>query len=167
MRRVVTGKYDPEALDKLKQDAGDPDTRIQALLTPDQTAAYPGYQQEENAFRARMQANSQVVELQYSLDLTAEQQDRAFAALYQTILDRISGKTKPTTTDQAELQVWRYDQHTKALETVLTPTQFESYRQQQAPAHKSPLRQDGRQWRLEVSQTGVKTVAGQHKGRLG
>jgi RNA polymerase sigma factor (sigma-70 family) len=49
MRQIYTGKHDKEALDKLEKDAGDPDTQIKALLTPEQTAAYPNYQQEESA----------------------------------------------------------------------------------------------------------------------
>jgi hypothetical protein len=132
MRRVYTGKYDKEGLDKLKQDAGDPDGQIKALLTPDQTAAYPNYQQEEHAHNARGSANVGMLQLRDAVDLTAEQEDRAFAALYQAALDRITGTAKPTTKDETEAQVWRLDQDTKALESVLTPTQFESYRQQQA-----------------------------------
>jgi hypothetical protein len=132
MRRIYTGKYDKEALDKLKKDVGDPDPQIKALLTPDQTAAYPNYQQEEHAHDARGAANNGMLQLRNAVDLTAEQEDRAFAALYQAALDRILGTTKPTTKDETEAEVWRLDQNTKALETVLTPTQFESYRQQQA-----------------------------------
>jgi hypothetical protein len=78
-----------------------------------------------------------MLQLQDTVDLTAEQQDRAFAALYQAGLDRLSGKTQPTTTDEVEVMMWRLDQETKALEPVLTPTQLEGYRQRQAAQAKT------------------------------
>jgi len=126
------GKYDQEALDKLKKDAGDPETQIQALLTPDQKAAYSNYQQEEAAHNARTAANFAILPLRDTLDLTTEQEDRAFAALYQVSFDQLSGKAKPPTTNEVERTLWDRDLRTKALEPILTPTQLESYRQQQA-----------------------------------
>ncbi len=131
-QQFFTGKYDKEELKKLEKEAGDPDTQIKALLTPDQTAAYPNYQQEENAHDARVMANFDLLPLQDTVELTTEQQNQAFAALYQVNFDRLSGKTKPTTTDETEVALWFLDQQTKALEPILTPTQLESYRQQQA-----------------------------------
>ena len=121
----------------MEKEGGDPDTQIKALLTPDQTAAYPNYQQEENAHNARATANLGMLQLRDTVNLTTEQQDRAFAALYQAALDRISGNTRPTTDDEAEVAVWRLDQETKALEPVLTPTQLERYHQQQATQAKA------------------------------
>ena len=131
------GKYDQEALDKLKKDAGDPETQIQALLTPDQKAAYSNYQQEEAAHNARTAANFAILPLRDTLDLTTEQEDRAFAALYQVSFDQLSGKAKPPTTNEVEAALWFLDQQTKALEPILTPTQLESYRQQQATEAKA------------------------------
>ena len=126
------GKYDKEALDKLKKDAGDPETQIQTLLTPDQKAAYSNYQQEEAAHNARISANFAILPLRDTLDLTTEQEDRAFAALYQVSFDQLSGKAKPPTTNEVEATLWDRDLRAKALEPILTPTQLESYRQQQA-----------------------------------
>jgi len=80
---------------RLSLEAGDPDTQIKVLLTPDQKAAYPNYQQEEAAYNARMAANSELLQLQVSLGLTPEQEDRAFAALYEVSLDQLTGKTLP------------------------------------------------------------------------
>jgi hypothetical protein len=132
MQQAFSGKFDKDELTRLGKDAGDPDMQIKALLTPDQKAAYPNYQQEEAAYNARMAANSELVQLQSSLDLTSEQEDRVFAALYEVSLNQLTGSSKPTTTNQAEAMQWALDQKTKALEPVLTPTQMESYRQQQA-----------------------------------
>jgi hypothetical protein len=133
MRQISAGKFDQEALDKLEKEAGDPETQIQALLTPDQTAAYPGYKKDEASFDARTAANVDMAQLRdTTLGLTSEQEDRAFAALYQVSFDRLSGKAKPPTTNEVEAALWDRDLRTKALEPILTPTQLESYRQQQA-----------------------------------
>ena len=48
-QQISAGKFDKEALDRLKKEAGDQDTQIQALLTPDQTAAYARYNKERTA----------------------------------------------------------------------------------------------------------------------
>jgi hypothetical protein len=131
------GKYDKEALDKLTKDAGDPEAQIQALLTPDQKAAYTNYQQEEAAHNARSSANFAILPLRDTLDLTAEQEDRAFAALYQVSFEQLSGKAKPPTTNEVESALWDRELRAKALEPILTPTQLESYRQQQATQAKA------------------------------
>ena len=126
------GKNGKEALDKVKKEAGDPETQIQALLTPDQKAAYSNYQQEEAARNARTSANFAILPLRDTLDLTTEQEDRAFAALYQVSFDQLSGKAKPPATNEVEAALWDRELRAKALEPILTPTQLESYRQQQA-----------------------------------
>ena len=126
------GKNGKEALDKVNKEAGDPETQIQALLTPDQKAAYSNYQQEEAARNARTSANFAILPLRDTLDLTTEQEDRAFAALYQVSFDQLSGKAKPPATNEVEAALWDRELRAKALEPILTPTQLESYRQQQA-----------------------------------
>jgi RNA polymerase sigma factor (sigma-70 family) len=127
-QQYTTGKIDKEEIARLKTGAGDPDTQIQALLTPDQQAAYASYKQEKNAQYARWAASASTADLQGNLNLTSEQADRAFAALYQVTLERIA-KAKAGAQDEAEGYArWR-DQQTKALESILTPAQLESYRQ--------------------------------------
>jgi hypothetical protein len=133
MRQISAGKFDREALDKLEADVGDPETQIQALLTPDQTAAYPGYKKDEASFNARSTANLDMVQLRdTTLGLTSEQEDRAFAALYQVSFDRLTGTIQPYVKGEVETLLWLMEQKAKALEPVLTPTQLESYRQAQA-----------------------------------
>ena len=53
-----------------------------------------------------MAANSELLQLQSTLDLTTEQEDRAFAALYEVSLNQLTGSTKPATTNQAEAMQW-------------------------------------------------------------
>ncbi len=132
MQRAFSGKFDKEEMTRLSKESGNPDEQIKALLTPEQKAAYKGYQQEEAAYNARAAANVEVMAMHSTLGLTSEQQDRAFAALYDVTLNQLTGDAKPTSTNMAEALEWQLDQKTKALEPVLTPTQMESYRQQQA-----------------------------------
>jgi hypothetical protein len=69
--------------------------------------------------------------------LDTEQEDRAFAALYRVSFDQLSGKAKPPTTNEVEVARWDRDLRSKALEPILTPTQLESHRQQQAAQAKA------------------------------
>jgi RNA polymerase sigma factor (sigma-70 family) len=132
MQQAFSGKFDKEELARLGKNAGNPDEQIKALLSPDQKAAYPNYQQEEAAHNARLAANSELMSLQTTVGLTAEQQDRAFAALYEANFNQATGNAKPPLGNQAQVMQWTLDQKAKALEPVLTPAQFASYQQQQA-----------------------------------
>jgi hypothetical protein len=131
MQQAFSGKFDKEELARLGKNAGNPDEQIKALLSPDQVAAYPNYQQEEAAYNARMAANGELMSLQ-ALGLTQDQQDRAFAALYQANFNQLTGSAKPPPGSQAEMMQWTLDQKAKALASVLTQPQMESYQQQQA-----------------------------------
>jgi hypothetical protein len=125
----TTGKIDKEELARLNKEAGDQDTQIQALLTPDQQAAYAGYRQDEAARFARWSASGTTAELQSNLSLTSEQADRAFAALYQVAREHCTRIDKSGATEREELFARWKDQQAKALESVLTPAQLASYRQ--------------------------------------
>lgn len=133
VQQVFSGKYDKAELTRLAKDGGNPEAQIKALLTPEQIAAYPSCQQEEAAHDARLAANTELLQMQSTLGLTSEQEDWAFAALYDLNFNQLTGNAKPpATTNMADAMQWTFDQKTKALESVLTPNQFESYRQQQA-----------------------------------
>jgi RNA polymerase sigma factor (sigma-70 family) len=131
MQQGMTGKINKDELEKMAKEAGNPDTQIQELLTADQKANYPAYQKEENAHTASAAANSELVQLQNSLDLAPEQLDPVFAALYQTSLDQIDGKVKPEGKSRTEIIQWTLDQKAKALEPLLTAPQLEKFRRQQ------------------------------------
>jgi hypothetical protein len=79
-----------------------------------------------------MAANNDLLQLRATLGLSSDQEDRAFAALYEVSFDQLTGKAIPSGTNQAEIMQWTLDQKAKALEPILTPTQQENYRQQQA-----------------------------------
>ena len=131
MQQAFSGKFDKEELARLRKNAGNPDEQIKMLLSLDQIAAYPNYQQEEAAYNARMAANSELMALQ-TLGLTQDQQDRAFASLYQVNFNQLTGSAKPPPGTQADVMQWTLDQKAKALESILTQPQLESYQQQQA-----------------------------------
>ena len=142
MQQGVSGKLDLKEIMRQAMEAGDPNEQIKALLTPDQRASFPAYRQEEAAYNASLAANQELVQMQSTLGLTSEQLDRVYAALYEVSLNQRTGSTGPPSTNQqtpddpvaaqAEaMQLWA-DQKTKALESVLTLTQLENYRKQQA-----------------------------------
>ena len=142
MQQGQSGKLDMKEIIRQAMEAGDPDEQIKALLTPDQRAAFPAYRQEEAAHNASLTANQELLNMQSTLGLTAEQTDRVYAALYEVSFNQLTGRTQPPSTNprvlddplaaQAEDMQWTLNQKTKALESVLTPTQLENYRQQQA-----------------------------------
>lgn len=132
MQQAFSGKFDKEELARLGKNAGNPDEQIKALLSPEQKAAYANYQQEEAAYNARLAANTELMSLQATVGLSPEQQDRAFAALYEATFNQLTGSAKPPSGNQADVMQWTLDQKAKALESVLTPAQLASYQQQQA-----------------------------------
>jgi RNA polymerase sigma factor (sigma-70 family) len=132
MQQAFSGKYDKEELARLGKEAGNPDEQIKALLTPDQQASFPAYQQEEAAHTASQSANTELLQMQSTLGLTAEQMDRVYAALYDVAFNQLTGSKKQNFANQGEAMQWALEQKTKALEPLLTETQLENYRQQQA-----------------------------------
>jgi RNA polymerase sigma factor (sigma-70 family) len=131
MQQAFSGNLDKEELTRLGQESGKQEAQIKALLTQDQQAAYQNYQHEEIAYNARLTVNAELLQL-HALDLTRDQQDRAFAALYDVTMNQFMGSAKLPLTNQSEAILWVLDQKAKALEPVLTPAQFKSYTQQQA-----------------------------------
>ena len=132
MQQAFSGKFDKEELMRLAKGAGNPDEQIKALLTPDQQAAFPTCQQEEAAHNASLAANFELLQMQSTLGLTAEQLDRVYAALYEVTFNQLTGSAKPNLASQADAMQWALDQKTKALEHLLTESQLDNYRQQQA-----------------------------------
>ena len=57
--------------------------------------------------------------------------------MYQVSYDRLTGTIQPYVKGEVETLLWLMEQKAKALEPVLTPTQLESYRQQQASQAKT------------------------------
>jgi hypothetical protein len=132
MQQAFSGKFDKEELARLAKEAGNVDVQIKALLTPDQQASFPAYQQEEAAHTASQSANTELLQMQSTLELTPEQMDQVYAALYELTFNQLTGSVKQKFANVGEEMQWALEQKTKALEPLLTETQLENYRQQQA-----------------------------------
>ena len=132
MQQAFSGKYDTNELARLAKSAGNQDEQIKALLTPDQLASFPAYQQEEAAHTASLAANQELLQMQSSLDLTQDQMDRVYAALYDLNFNQLTGSMKPSSANMADAMQWVLDQKAKALGPILTPNQLDQYRQQLA-----------------------------------
>jgi RNA polymerase sigma factor (sigma-70 family) len=138
MQQTFTGKFDKDKLFRMGKAAGDPDTQIKALLTPEQQADFPAYKQAEAANTAGLAANNELVQLKSTLNLTSDQLDPVYAALYNLNFDQLTGNAKPpaSVTGMSDAMQWTLDQKTAALEPLLTPAQLELYRQQQSSQSK-------------------------------
>ena len=132
----MADNYDGKERARLGKEAGSAEEEIKALLTPDQRAAYQSYHRDEVAQNARQVTTSEILRLENTLGLTPEQEDGAFAALYETNLGQMgAGATLPSppaSTNRTDALQWSLDMRAKALESVLTPEQLDKYRQQNA-----------------------------------
>jgi hypothetical protein len=128
-QQVFGGKYNRAEASKVVRNS---EGQIKALLTAEQQAEYASYQQEEAASSARLVAHAEMFQMQSTLGLTTEQQDRVFSALYEVSLNLLSGSPTQTFTNPVDQAQWAVGQKISALESVLTAEQLESYRQQQA-----------------------------------
>lgn len=129
-QKVLAGKMTREEMRRMQESTGNPEEQIKALLTPDQQADYQDYHQEENRSTARMAANAELLQLQSTLQLSEEQENQVFATIYDQTLSTMEGgaaQSVPAGADPAAILEWQMNQKAKALETVLTPEQLESY----------------------------------------
>lgn len=132
MKNAFGGRLDPERLARMTKEAGNPETEIQALLSLEQRAAYQTFKDEEAMNNARLVANAELLQMQTTLALSAEQQDRVFRALYDQTVAQMKGDTagaKPNSPGEAIDAM--LERKFRALEGVLTPAQMEAYRKQQ------------------------------------
>lgn len=131
-RQAFAGKFDKAELDQAGRDAGNVEEQLKALLTPEQLTHYATYQREEAEHTAGLAAQGELLQLQTSVGVTPEQQDRAYAALYEVTLQQLTGGMVPPPGTGTNMMQWLSDQKVRALEPVLTPVQLEGFRQQQA-----------------------------------
>ena len=132
VRQAFAGKFDKAELDQAGRDAGNVEEQLKALLTPEQLTHYATYQREEAEHTAGLAAQGELLQLQTSVGVTPEQQDRAYAALYEVTLQQLTGGMVPPPGTGTNMMQWLSDQKVRALEPVLTPVQLEGFRQQQA-----------------------------------
>ncbi|HEX3798076.1 MAG TPA: sigma-70 family RNA polymerase sigma factor [Verrucomicrobiae bacterium] len=143
----MSGKRTPEQLKAAMiaslQTFGNEEAEVKALLTPEQLAAYPDYQQSETMVAANNRANLEATMMTSDLNLSPEQQDKVNKALYQFGLDHTANQLasslvaqKPGNVADAmnslvEVQQQELADKLKVLGRILTPDQLQSYRQSQ------------------------------------
>jgi RNA polymerase sigma factor (sigma-70 family) len=130
MQQAFTGKFDKTELNRLGGNAGNTDEQIKELLTAEQQAAYPTYQKEEASHNASLAANHELLQLQSSLDLSANQLDGVYAALFEANVSQLTGGTQQNFANAAEALQWAADHKAAALAPLLTEAQMQNYRQQ-------------------------------------
>jgi Spy/CpxP family protein refolding chaperone len=77
-------------------------------------------------------ASAEMMQLQGSLGLTQEQQDKVFSALYQQSVDPVSGlvatQVEAAISDPAAALQQAFDRKVEALRPILTSEQLKTYR---------------------------------------
>jgi len=143
--KAVTGKMTPEQRQAMVAERSNPEDEIKSLLTPEQLAAYPEYQQAEKIAAADRSANAEASLIANQFDLSKEQQDQIRAALSQVNLNepasgpntkaisaaKANGNLADAASMSIELSKSQLEAKLKILGGVLTPKQIDAYREQQ------------------------------------
>ena len=137
----LSGKTTADQLAKDTASQTDPEAEIKALLTPDQLAAYPGYQQAEKTVATDNAARQEASQIAGEYDLTTDQQEQIHTALTQFALNHPpvipnidpanTTSTADATTAMLDQEKAQLDQKLQVLAPLLTPDQLASYREAQ------------------------------------
>ena len=126
--KMYSGKAKAEDLkDASSLEAAAPKA-IEELLTPEQKTEYEAMQKEEQQGNARLMANAEMLQMQNSLGLTQDQQDKVFGVLYQQTLDGTSLAATENKSDPVGTMEKAIDRKVEALKGILTDDQLKSYR---------------------------------------
>ena len=142
---AITGKMTPEQRQAMVAERSNPEDEIKSLLTPEQLAAYPEYQQAEKIAAADRSANAEASLMANQFDLSKEQQDQIRAALSQVNLNepasgpntkaisaaKANGNLADAASMRIELSKSQLEAKLQILGGVLTPKQIDAYREQQ------------------------------------
>jgi outer membrane murein-binding lipoprotein Lpp len=100
------------------------DDQIKALLSPEQATAYDAVEKEEQGANVRLMANAELLQLQSTLQLSEDQQDKVFTVL----AEQAQAQFLDAPTNGANLDLpGMFQRKADALRGVLTPDQFERY----------------------------------------
>lgn len=127
--KMMSGKMSRDDMQKAMKDGGggmspdDMNQQMQGILSPDQYTAYQGMQNDDKKTAAETQANVEMSQIQSSLQLTDDQKDKVFTALYgqyaqQAGVDGAKPSGNPTDIEG------QMDAKKAALQSVLTSDQF-------------------------------------------
>jgi hypothetical protein len=130
-QKVLSGSMTKQEMNAMAKNHVNPEKEIRALLNPEQQAAYKEFTEEEKTANVRLAANAELMQMQTSLGLSADQQDQVFNVLSQQLEKGLAGtlaNQQSSPTSASDVLQQQFDQKAKALEPVLTPTQMETYR---------------------------------------
>ena len=126
-QKMFKGELSADEVEKMGKGTKSEEAQIKELLTPEQVAAYDVYQTEEKTRMARLMANSEMMQMQASLQLTEEQQDKAFAVLAEQTLGQLN-VYDGNPAGAGDFWKRQFEKKAEALQGVLTPEQLERYR---------------------------------------
>ncbi len=143
VQEAMSGKTTPDLRQAVTAERSNQDEEIKALLTPEQLAAYPQFQQAEKTAGAEKSANYETTQIADEFSLSKEQLEQIRAAFYQMNLReparlnpeaiaaaKASGNLAETISRSVELERSRLEEKLKILDGFLTPQQLETYREQ-------------------------------------
>jgi RNA polymerase sigma factor (sigma-70 family) len=142
---MLTGKLTPEQLLAETRENGSEQVEIKALLTPEQLAAYPAYQQAEKTLATDNQAKSDASRIANDFNLSKEQQEQIRSQFHELYLrDTTSGQSEAAIkaqvargnlTEAAQMETTlresQLEEKQKILGSVLSLEQLATYRQEQ------------------------------------
>jgi len=128
--KMMSGQLSPDDIKKLVADQKSRqaavDQQIQNVLTPAQYIDYQNSQNDDKKNAAQTQANAEMAQIQSSLQLTDDQKDKVFTALYSGYAQQagVDGATSPYDPTDIDGQM---NAKEAAMQSVLTPEQFATY----------------------------------------
>jgi hypothetical protein len=142
---LIAGTLTPEQYQAQDRALGDEEAGIKALLTPEQLAAYPEFQQAEKTTVADNNAKYEAGKIAGSFSLPQDQQEKLRGLLSELNLkvpDRApsqqainevnaTGNLADAVSMSVELQKWQLEEKLKILAGFLSPDQLATYRQEQ------------------------------------
>jgi len=142
---MLLGKLKPEQWWAQAGDKASKEAEIRALLTPEQLAAYPEFQQAEATLGADRSASSDATQIAKDFGLPPAQQERVRSLFYEMYLREPSnglneaglpqanqqGSSAHVLSMQIELQKSQLEEKAMLLEGVLSPEQLAAYRRSQ------------------------------------
>ena len=131
-QKIYSGEAKPEELKEVVSGGNASPKGIEEVLDPAQLTEYKAMEKEEQQNNARLLANAEMLQLQNSLGLSQEQQDKVFGVLYQLSLDSgnptAAGVAAASAADPAAAMQQAFEKKLEALTPVLTADQLKSYR---------------------------------------
>ena len=130
---LLSGKINLQQMKAETASQDNPDAEIKALLTPDQLAAYPAFEQAESTVAFDNVARMEASQIAGQYDLSTEQQEQIHTAFAQLAVNQSAAPVNadnPADSLVAQ-QKALLDQKLQVLTPILTPDQLASYRESQ------------------------------------